>query len=63
MLKLVSIRTPGAICLLLPPAWYTDTMAPLKGGGGLPKYVTKVPSAKLGVMIPESLTRQHQENS
>ena len=46
------------ISFVIPPAWYIDTIAPLKGGGGFPKYVTKVPSAKLGVMIPESLIHQ-----
>jgi hypothetical protein len=39
----------------VPPAWYTETIAPRRGGSGLPKYVTNVARAKLGVMIPESL--------
>lgn len=41
-----------------PPAWYTDTMAPRSGASGLPKYELNDPSAKLGVMMPESLTEK-----
>ena len=41
--------------MLLPPAWYMDTMAPRRGASGWPKYVRNELKAKLGVMMPESL--------
>lgn len=43
------------VSVTLPPAWYTETIAPRKGASGFPKYVKNDLSAKLGVMMPESL--------
>src|SRR5205823_4120309 len=37
------------------PAWYMDTMAPRRAGLGQSKYVRNELSARLGVMMPESL--------